>query len=190
MQEGEINVTLETLFEILRMEKKRNELQQLSNGFLAEVRTYLEHKEGMTGQGTDSERQLENVHKILEELFNVRERKLLELARSKGPNIEGLTEAEKFFYTSLIETLAKFRETLNSEIRPGAVKEEKPIGAQAEAIPACITGKLKVSFLCPVPRFVGKQLEVYGPFNTGEETELPEEIAELLIQRGRANKIN
>ena len=49
--------------------------------------------------------------------------------------------------------------------------------------------KKRVLITHPVPKFVGKELEVYGPFNPDEEAELPSEIADILINKGRAKEI-
>ena len=46
-----------------------------------------------------------------------------------------------------------------------------------------------VRFLLPVPRFVGQELEVYGPFDQEDIANLPMEIAEVLIMKGRAEEI-
>lgn len=46
-----------------------------------------------------------------------------------------------------------------------------------------------VRFLHPVPRFVGTELEVYGPFDQEDIANLPREIAEVLITKGRAEEI-
>jgi DNA replication initiation complex subunit (GINS family) len=46
-----------------------------------------------------------------------------------------------------------------------------------------------VKFLSPVPKFVGKELEVYGPYEKEDVASLPGEIAEVLISKGRAQEI-
>ena len=46
-----------------------------------------------------------------------------------------------------------------------------------------------IRFLHPVPRFVGRELEVYGPFDQEDIANLPREIAEVLITKGRAEEI-
>lgn len=46
-----------------------------------------------------------------------------------------------------------------------------------------------VRFLYPVPRFVGTELEVYGPFDQEDIANLPREIVEVLIAKGRAEEI-
>lgn len=68
----------------------------------------------------------------------------------------------------------------------GSGKEEAAeAAATAEANPET---KL-IRFLHPVPRFVGRELEVYGPFDQEDIANLPREIAEVLITKGRAEEI-
>ncbi len=62
-------------------------------------------------------------------------------------------------------------------------KEEAPATAEANPITKLIR------FLHPVPRFVGRELEVYGPFDQEDIANLPKEIAEVLITKGRAEEI-
>ena len=46
-----------------------------------------------------------------------------------------------------------------------------------------------VRFLYAVPKFVGKELEEYGPFAEEDIANLPGEIADVLITQGNAEEI-
>ena len=46
-----------------------------------------------------------------------------------------------------------------------------------------------VRFLYAVPKFVGKELEEYGPFGEEDIANLPSEIADVLIGKGRVEEI-
>ena len=50
------------------------------------------------------------------------------------------------------------------------------------------TSKL-VRFLYSVPKFVGKELEEYGPFEEEDIANLPAEIAKVLLDKGRVEEI-
>lgn len=41
-----------------------------------------------------------------------------------------------------------------------------------------------------VPEFMGTDLEPYGPFDSGERAEIPEENAEILVNRGNAERVS
>ena len=40
-----------------------------------------------------------------------------------------------------------------------------------------------------VPEFMGTDLEAYGPFDEGEEVKIPDDNAEILVNRGNAERI-
>jgi len=46
-----------------------------------------------------------------------------------------------------------------------------------------------IRFIYSVPKFLGHYLEVYGPFEEDDTANLPEEIADILIKKGRAEEI-
>ena len=47
-----------------------------------------------------------------------------------------------------------------------------------------------VRFMSHIPKFVGPELEEYGPFEEEDIANLPNEIADLLIGKGKAEEIN
>ena len=65
-----------------------------------------------------------------------------------------------------------------------AVENSENLGSEGKSA----STKL-VRFLHPVPRFVGRELEVYGPFDQEDMANLPREIAEVLIAKGRAEEM-
>ena len=48
---------------------------------------------------------------------------------------------------------------------------------------------LTIKFLQETSKFVGKELEIYGPYAPGDISTLPEDIAKVLISRGSAQEI-
>ncbi|EMA11587.1 hypothetical protein SAMN05443574_103325 [Haloarcula vallismortis] len=49
-------------------------------------------------------------------------------------------------------------------------------------------GYERVEFLTECPEFMGTDLEVYGPFDEGDTAEVPEDNAEILVNRGNAER--
>ncbi len=47
------------------------------------------------------------------------------------------------------------------------------------------SGSRSVRFLCAVPKFVGPNLEVYGPFSENDTAMLPDSIVNVLLNKGR-----
>ncbi|MBI2147950.1 DNA replication complex GINS family protein [Candidatus Woesearchaeota archaeon] len=49
--------------------------------------------------------------------------------------------------------------------------------------------KVVVRFITPTPKFVGPNLEIYGPFQEQDMISLPEPIAEILLEQRKAEKV-
>ena len=47
-----------------------------------------------------------------------------------------------------------------------------------------------VEITSEVPEFMGTDLEAYGPFEEGEQAEIPEDNAEILVNRGNAQQLS
>ena len=211
-----INITYETLFDILRAEKEKNELQKLDPSFFQHVVDYLKEKlsilEGREGQSelfSAEERrktriQLENIQKILKELYERREKKIVNLALDKSKtkssliDTSALLKEEYSLFNLLVFMLDSYRENVLMNVLAAKIpviekKEEKkeelkPEKAETEAAETKDT--LLVRFVHAVPKFVGKELEEYGPFEEEDVASLPAEIARILINKGRAEKID
>lgn len=50
-------------------------------------------------------------------------------------------------------------------------------------------GYRHVKIISEVPEFMGTDLETYGPFEDGDEAELPDDNAEILLNRGNAEEL-
>ena len=49
--------------------------------------------------------------------------------------------------------------------------------------------KMRIRFLHSTPSFIWKDMKVYGPFERGNETDMFQDVAELLVRKGRAEKV-
>ena len=58
------------------------------------------------------------------------------------------------------------------------------------AVKATPQGFCRVKFLAPVDQFVGQELELYGPFEQGEEADLPAAVAEVLFAQKSAADVS
>ena len=48
------------------------------------------------------------------------------------------------------------------------------------------TSRYTIKFNQMVPKFLGRELEVYGPFDIDDVATLPNEISQILIKQGKA----
>jgi DNA replication factor GINS len=215
MAEKEINITYETLFELLRREKNREELQKLDKTFFPDIVNYLKEKESAFEQlrqkqdlfaaeeKKKAEKQLENIKKILKELYEKREKKIIEMSldasrTNSAIDTSAMLNEEKMLYENAFSLLNKFRENvlLNlqhanlPEIKKESLTPEIKIEEKTEIKepePTKIESNAQmVKFVHAVPSFVGPDLKEYGPFEEGNSAELPNEVAEILINKGRA----
>ncbi len=202
-----ITITYETLYDLLRREKNRAELQELDPLFYENLIRYLKEKKEIlrsqeqkdsiftTIEVQKTRKQIENIQKIIKELYEKRESKIIQLAlinsRSQTPKNDKTTmlNAEKEIYESIIQSLDQFRNeilhnivlgnSLNSKIQPKTLKkDEKPK----------ITSK-KVKFKRKTGQFIGTDLKSYGPFEKGDIAELPIEIADLMTDKNQVENI-
>ncbi|MFH1589094.1 MAG: hypothetical protein ABIB43_00825 [archaeon] len=262
---AEVKITYETLFDLLRREKSREELQELDKSFYSDVLVYLKGKQSLLGNkgsqaemfgASESEKvkiQIQNIKKMIKEIFEKRERKVMLLATNKSKtgstltNTTAMLEEEKVFFENFLKVLNQNREQVlkpiiffenNKGLKTEAISEptmeSEPIVEQMqsqpelepeqkvsfdtevqsdteqsvpepvqepEPIPEPEVGiktsqptdeydiKVKVKFTAEIPKFIGKRLEEYGPYKEGDTAELPQIIANILINKNRAEKM-
>ncbi len=201
MGEDQIKLTYETLFEILRREKNRGELQQLDQTFFKDFSDYLLEKSKIMKKDNEQSKlfgeqeklktlnELANIKKIIKELYEKRERKIIELVLNKSRTNSSLITntnllpEEVPFYESLLETLNQNRSTILHSV----LDTDKTKILKAKAKTKKNTKLIK--FKQKVDKFVGKELESYGPFETEDVANIPVEIAQILIQSGKAGEV-
>ncbi len=200
-------ITYETLYEILRIEKTREELQKLDNNFLQNITNYLKEKKAIlesqqkkssifsSTEAKKTRKQIENAEKMLKELYERRESKIVQLAlfasraQDKEPH-ENLLEEEKAFFNSIRENLDIYRKGLLFNIL-----ENKPIIIKENSEPKEIKTPNKpqetklIRFTQAIPQFLGTDLNIYGPYDKEDVANLPKELAQLLIKKKRAKQL-
>jgi len=229
-----IKITLETLYDMLRNEKKKEDLQKLDQAFFFDVVGYLREKQALLEMKKDGENifaagekekleyELRSIRRILKELYEKREKKILEIAMNKsrtGSDIIDTTSMlreEKEFYNQILQSLDHFRrgvllnlfrgelpsvngvvqrvglsfeqrkEQIKAELQQQSEQEEEPDEQKPLVQKQVMT---KICFTHATPSFVWKDMKVYGPFDVGEETEIFPEVADLLVRKGRAEKL-
>lgn len=169
----EETITFELIRKIQREEQRIPKLTKLPKGFYDSVRAYLERKRGASNRKAALE--MKNVERLVEDIFNRRERKIFNLAliaaRTNIPP-ENLTEEEREFFEKTVSIVKSRRAQL---LDPLLMRE-----------PAEQTGL--VIFKEDVPAFVGADMKNYGPFNKGDIAKLPDENKKVLLKQGVAEE--
>ncbi|MAH33115.1 hypothetical protein CL615_01860 [archaeon] len=206
METKEINITYETLFEILKREKDITELQKLEPGFFSDFVDYLNEKKKVLGKEDSMfsydekkkvEKQIDNARRIIKEIYERREKKIVDIAMIKSRtksdvmDTSSFLENEKRLFDETVKVLDNFRNEVISNVLSGKnpvktdVADEK---SKSEVAEEKKNAKI-IRFLNHVPKFVGKELEDYGPFEEEDIANLPSEIADVLISKGSAEEI-
>jgi len=223
----EVAITYETLYELLRLEKSREELQTLDHGFLLDVLNYLRDKQKILD---DAERkqdmfslderektqvQLVNIRKIIRELYERREKKILDMALNRSRTKSNLIDTstllvhERYLFDSIVSVLDGYRGSVLHNIlsmrepaltidqptspiiaTPALAPEPQAVAQSLSDTPPLPPAAFKyVKFTQPVEQFVGKELELYGPFQPEQKEQLPADIADILIEKGSAVEV-
>ena len=193
-------ITYEVLYDALRMEKQRTELQKLDQEFYKNIKRYIEEKKDIlqSQEGKDSvftnievqktRKEIENIQKILKELYERREAKIIELAliatksnHTNSADKESMLKEEKTFYEEALYLLANYRDNVLSSILSGkeVITKEEPKDLKDENMPPTTTKQLK--FISSVPTFVGTDLNVYGPFEREDSAEIPLDADNIFV---------
>lgn len=217
--ESSVKITYETLFEILMREKNREELQRLDEEFIDNVVRYLnkkseflhKNKQGLSSfieQGNESIlSEIHNIQKIIKEIYNRRERKIVDMAINLAKSPKMLIDTSNCLKNEfeLLETLKNIlsehrnevliegilqnnKETEKQESKETNKKYEEPKDLKTASSSQdentseeeSKNGLKSVVFLKDVPEILDSELNNYGPFNEGDIAELPNELVQLL----------
>jgi len=223
METKEVNITYETLFELLKRERDTTDLQKLEPTFFNNFVDYLNEKRKMLGkedalfsydEKKKVEKQIDNARRIIKGMYERREKKVLNIALTKSRTKSDVIDTSSFldnerrFFDEIVKVLDVFRnEVIDNVIEGKQISaltiESKKINKVADedaqiksgTNPVAVENKEKVKniklvrFLYAVPKFVGKELEEYGPFEEEDIANLPSDIADILIGKGRVEEI-
>ncbi|MDD5133087.1 MAG: hypothetical protein PHD81_02840 [Candidatus Nanoarchaeia archaeon] len=205
-------ITYESLYETLRKEKINPELQELNPIFFKQVQMYVKDKEAIlkSQEGKDSvfssveaqktRKQIENSQKIMIELYERRESKIIQLAmfhsRTNSPNeFNNMLPEEMELYKRVSNELNAFRGSILNTLLTGNLPslplstETKDLKIPENQENTQNTSLKLVKFLNAVPKFVGDDLKVYGPFEEEDMANLPIKVANVLLENQRVELI-
>jgi len=206
---SDITITYETLYDILRREKNRVELQELDQLFYENLVRYIKEKKDIlksqeqkdsiftTVEVQKTRKQIENIQKIIKELYEKRESKIVQLAimnsRSQISKNDksNMLNIEKETYNAVLKTLDGSRNELLHNIILGnnlkKISKIEPKDLKKDEEPKITTKEVK--FKKKIDKFVGTDLNNYGPFEKGDTSKLPAELAELLINQNQVEEM-
>lgn len=200
-------ITFESLYEVLHRERNKDDLQVLDENFLNNLLKYLFDKKKMIDSViskkdvfSSSEKeelviQFNNTKKIIKELYDIRENKIMRIALNKartGSNLvdtSALLNVEGELFENLVDILFKSRNKVLHNLLELKHVDKSVDNNESDGVSE-LKELIKIRFIEEVEAFVGKELEEYGPYNAGDETELPFQIANILITNKKAVEAN
>ena len=188
------------LNEALVNEKKRDDIQNIPDQFIEEMKNYshqLDESEAdpTTIHGRIVHQERKFAQEMLSQLQNLRIRKIIDHELGGKPiDAKVLTPEEQNLHSRMRQILAEYIDhttAMESPVKtttvdPLAYSQDKPqqtIQLNDEAVLTVIR------FLQPLPAIMGTDMKAYGPFKAEDVASIPHENAENLVKRGIAIQV-
>ena len=183
-------LTYNDIYEALRKERYSEQLQSLGKNFVQEVSAYLKEKKGISEKSEDifseaiskTKKQFENAISMFKELMLRRKKKLLSLAFVAAEtgiskrDYENMLAFEKETFDKIMESMEIGDKKLTKLFNGQEQEEQKK-------------NKL-ITFLQDTDEFLGLDGGKIGPFKKGEISNLPVDIANILIVDNKAEMMD
>lgn len=182
-------ITYNEIYEAAKKERYSEQLQPLPKNFIVNVAEYLKEKKEMSLKEDDAfsdmitktKKQFETAVVLFNELKRIRRKKILGLvliASETGiskRDFENMLDFEKGLFEELMKSIDASDKKFN-EIFNGAKNE--------------IMKNEMVVFKVDVEEFIGPDGEMMGGFKKGQIANLPYQIARILIEDEKAEKVD
>lgn len=188
------DLTYKNLRDFAREEKAQPGLGKLPEGFYPSAQAFLSSKfsEMEAGRSVLQMREFENAVATIREIVLMRQQKLLFRAiRSGGEEtkIEEMTREEYEVYDRFRAIVSEENEKLDSMLSRFESGKKAQGGAQAQPENGQAQHLKRVRFTQEVQEYIGANRERFGPFKAGQESEVPEQEAEVLLRQKMAEAI-
>ena len=200
--------TFDDIAELARTEKYSTDLQQIKLDDLKKIREYFDGKRSMLAKQIKNTEfydkskkeklrfEIENARRALKDFYERREKKIISRAQFaartnfKLKDTTNMLSAEEKFYNAVLAGLASFEKDFYLQFTrhaepapaPAVMPEEK----QQHEISSVKIILKSIKLLDNIPELIGPDLKAYGPFVTDQTASVPEDIAMLLINQGKA----
>jgi len=177
-----MKMSYDELRRIHRLEKNTSRLVEVDSDFIDSVEDFVEGEKknyiaSLKNFSPTDAREFSNLKKVVEEIFLLREKKLLNKAlivsRTEDFSEEKMAAQEKETFKKLLKVLEEHNKICESLFGEDRRKEG---------------GKVELKMLKEVPTFIGTDMKEYGPFAKDETVELPNKIAQLFLARKLAEE--
>ncbi|MFH1664317.1 MAG: hypothetical protein ABH986_05970 [archaeon] len=174
---------------IYRLEKNTSKLVEVQEDFFDSLTDFiLQEKQNyftsMQELDFSKARAFTNLKKMVEEILNLREKKILSKAlissKTSEENNELMASEEKKMFGEILKIL----ESHNALIESVFVQKKNNDLKEKEGL-----NKVSVKILSDIPSFIGTDMKEYGPFKKNQSVMLPPKIAKLFVSRKIGEKL-
>lgn len=167
---------------IHREEKNSSRLVEVESGFYNELNDFIkeekkEYLDSLKDFSMGKARGFTNMKKMVEEIFMMREKKILSRAliasRTEEVTKRNMASQEEALFESVMCSLEKHNSLLEELFSAAEKKDSSRKGLNT----------LPVRILSDIPAFVGADMKEYGPYKKGDAAELPYKVGKLLLSR-------
>lgn len=219
-------ITYESLYEIVRNEKTNDALQKIPDKLIEQISEYLKtkilvYKEAKEKNQADLEKirtQVLSVRRLIKSFYELRERKIINLAIMKSRTKSLLEEENNLldYEKKMLEHLKLKLDIYRNDVLLSLLNAKVPYTKQEDLIEKQEKDTqehnkeqqkqesenkqenpkdkeielLMIRFLVNVPQFLGRQGEIYGPFSPGDIANLDKSIVKILIRKNVAEIIH
>jgi DNA replication initiation complex subunit (GINS family) len=172
-----MKIDFDELRRIHRLEKNTSKLVEVDDDFIESLEKFVDEEKkkylsSLKNFSSSDVREFTNLKRIIEEIFLMREKKLLNkaliAAHTKDINIDKMDKHEMDTYKKMLKLLNDHNEIYTSLF--GERQKEK-------------TEVVTIKIIKDVPTFVGTDMQEYGPFSEGQKVDVPQKISKLLVLR-------
>lgn len=181
------------IMRLYRLEKNATKPIELDENFYDALAKLMDNEKALYLKSlkefsVSKARNFTNLKKIVEDFFDLREKKILNKAllalHSSEINEENLTSQERKTMRALLEILQAHHALLDGMFTEGKEKSE---GAEKEKGGIGTAGSdfnmISLTILSEVQPFIGADMKEYGPYAVGQMAEVPHKVASLLVSR-------
>ena len=193
-------LTFSELRKAQKKEKRQEELSDLEDNFILRVSNYLEMKKDV------DDREYKSAKRVFDKIIGLRQQKIVKQAKfavksdkGENSNLNLLPREQELFlelknlfqdFNHNIERMINGEESIEQpDIDLDETEEQDSEETSEDESEEVEEGYQIVKIISDVPEFMGTDLESYGPFEEGEEVQIPEDNAEILVNRGNAEEI-
>jgi len=171
-----MKIDYDELRRIHRLEKNTSKLVEVDDDFIDSLESFVNEAKksylsSLKNFSSSEVREFTNLKRVIEEIFLMREKKILNKAlissRTQETESEKMATQEKDTFKRLLKIIEEHDKLCSSLF--GEKERESSM--------------VSVKILKDVPTFVGTDMKEYGPFSEGQSVELPAKVAKLFVSR-------